>query len=602
MKHRLAWTLLIAATTCAGAGHNVTGSKHDLTAGGSGSVKSAVGDACLFCHAPHNVAPNITPLWDHTLSTQTYSTYSSTTYNSGVQTPGAGSSKLCLSCHDGTVAVGQTTAKGILATSGTMSPSDVFGANLTLGHPVSMTPVDDGQLVTSLFSAPPSTKDPAVKLVSGKVECVTCHDPHIQNIDAAAGMFLVRSNSRGAMCLACHEPGRLQPNQLAGWTTSAHASATNTVPANATFGMYGSVGNNACSACHGSHNNGSAPRNLKATEEATCSPCHSGANVSPGLYNIMGELTKTYSHPVTTVTGAHDAKETLPVNTTRHAECADCHNSHTAYAQAGTAVAPAIQGAMAGVSGYDTAGSMIPANYEYQVCYKCHADSTNKPLTSIYGRTAPRYPQGPMPAGYPVQPPMPPDQYNIRLKFASPIGHNVAGYSTVTTSNTTLRPFMLNVDGVTSNTSRPLTTSSIIYCTDCHNNNQARSSNGTGPNGPHGSSFPHLLQMNLFQEPAGGGSSGATNMAALCSKCHNLTNLNNIRPHDPHKTYSCSSCHDPHGVIGGSVATNRGMVNMDTAVASRSTTYFGYFYRGLTTGQRGCYVTCHGKNHNPYTY
>lgn len=592
----------LAGMSCLAADHRVTGTQHDLSATGGGPVKSAVGDACLFCHAPHNVVPNITPLWDHTLSAQTYTTYASTTYNSGAQTPASGSSKLCLSCHDGTVAVGQTTAKGLLATSGTMSPSDVFGANLSLGHPVSMTPVDDGQLATSLFANPATTKDPAVTLVGGKVECTSCHDPHVQNIDPSQQMFLVRSNSRGALCLACHEPGRQQPNVLNGWIAGAHASATNTVPATATFGMYGSVGNNACSSCHGSHNNGAAPRNLKASEEAACSPCHGGIGVSPGLLNVMGEFTKTYSHPATTVTGAHDAKESLPVNTTRHAECADCHNSHTAYAQTGAPIAPAVPGPMAGVSGYDTAGPQNPAANEYQVCLKCHADSTNKPITSVYGRTASRYPQGPMPAGYPVQPPIPSDQYNLRLKFTSTIGHNVMGFSTVTTPNSTLRPYMLNLDGVTSNTSRPLTTSSMIYCTDCHNNNQARSSNGTGPNGPHGSTFPHLLQLNLFQEPVGGGSSSSTTMAAMCNKCHNLTTLLNIRPHDEHKTYSCSSCHDPHGVIGGSVGTNRGMINLDTAVASKGTTYFGYFYRGLTSGQRGCYLTCHGKSHNPYTY
>jgi hypothetical protein len=92
----------------------LVGSQHDLTATGSGPVTSAVGDTCVFCHAPHNLIPNITPLWDHTLSSQTYITYTSTTYGSGAQTPGAGSSKLCLSCHDGTVAVGLTIAQGLI--------------------------------------------------------------------------------------------------------------------------------------------------------------------------------------------------------------------------------------------------------------------------------------------------------------------------------------------------------------------------------------------------------------------------------------------------------------------------------------------------------
>jgi predicted CXXCH cytochrome family protein len=252
--------------------HSVTGTQHDLTGTGTGPVKSTVTDSCLFCHAPHNVIPNITPLWDQTLSSQTYTTYTSSTYNSGAQTPATGSSKLCLSCHDGTVAVGLTVAKGQLPTTGTMNPADVFGSNLAKSHPVSMTAVDDGQLAATLFATPASTKDAAVKLDAGKTECITCHDPHVQNNDPTVPMFLVRTNSSGALCLACHDPSRVQPNQLNGWTSGAHATSADTVPTTGTFGAYGNVAANACSNCHGAHNNSAAPRALKASEEAACSP------------------------------------------------------------------------------------------------------------------------------------------------------------------------------------------------------------------------------------------------------------------------------------------------------------------------------------------
>jgi predicted CXXCH cytochrome family protein len=579
----------------------VIGSLHDLTATGSGPIKSATTDACLFCHAPHNIMPNITPLWDHALSSQSYTTYTSTTYTSGAQTPGAGSSKLCLSCHDGTVAVGLTVSQGLIASSGAMNSSDVLGTDLSHSHPMSMTPVDDGSLVASLFSSPASTKDPAVQLVSGKIECTTCHDPHVPNNDPALPMFLVRSNTGSTICLACHDPTRSQPNTLNGWTAGSHATATNTVPTTAGFGPYGTVAANSCSNCHRAHNNAVGPRSLDAAEEAACSPCHSGSNASPPLRNVMGEYAKTYVHPTLTVSGAHDAAESLPVNTTRHAECADCHNAHAASPQNATPVAPAAEADLAGVSGYDTSGAQRPATKEYQVCFKCHADSINKPVTSTYGRTATRYPGGPMPAGYPIQPPVPADQYNVRLKFLSTIGHNVMGNSVVTTGNGSLRSFMLNVDG-TNNTSRPLTTTTILYCTDCHNSDQARSSNGTGPNGPHGSIYPHLLQLNLFQDAlgGGGGGGGGSTAGALCNKCHNLTTVRNESPHGDHNGVGCTTCHDPHGVIGGSSSANRAMMNFDTGVAAKSTTYFGYFYG--VNNRKGCYTTCHGHNHNPETY
>jgi predicted CXXCH cytochrome family protein len=578
----------------------LVGSQHDLTATGSGPVKSAEADTCIFCHAPHNVIPNVTPLWDHTLSSQSYTTYTSSTYGSGVQTPGAGSSKLCLSCHDGTVAAGLTVTKGLIATTGVMAATDILGANLSTSHPVSMAPVDDGSLATSLFTAPSSTKDPAVVLVSGKVECTTCHDPHAPRNDPVVPMFLVRPNSNGALCLACHDPTRVQPNPLNGWTTGAHATAANTVPATASFGSYGTVALNACSNCHGAHNNAAAPRNMRALEEAACAPCHSGANASPALQNVMGEYTKTYAHPTTTVSGAHDPAETLPVNNTRHAECADCHNSHAAYAQTGTPVAPLAQASLTGVIGYDTTGVQKPATKEYQVCFKCHADSTNKPAISTFGRTAVRYPPGPMRATDPIQPPRPADQYNLRLKFTGTIGHNVTGTSVVTTTNGSLRPYMLNIDGVTNNTSRPLTTSSVLYCTDCHNNNQARSSNGTGPNGPHASTFAHLLQLDLFQDSAGGGGSGAG--SAMCNKCHNVSTVGNESPHGLHGGVGCTTCHDPHGVIGGNAGANHAMLNLDTGIAAKATTNFGAFYLSAARGQKGCYLACHGHTHNPSTY
>ncbi len=577
----------------------VIGSQHDFTASGTGPVKSAATNTCVFCHAPHNIKPNITPLWDHALSSQTYTTYTSSTYNSGVQTPGAGSSKLCLSCHDGTVAVGLTVTNGQIATSGSMAPTDVLGTNLTKSHPVGMTPIDDGKLAASLFTSPPSTKDPAVKLVLGKIECTTCHDPHVPRNDPASPMFLVRSNASGAICLACHDPSRAQPNPLNGWLSGSHATASNTVPVSAAFGPYGAVGVDACSSCHSAHNNAAGPRSLKAAEESGCSPCHGGANASPAPLNLMAEYTKAYSHPTLTVSGAHDAAEALPVNSARHAECADCHNSHAAYAQTGTPTAPNVKASLAGISGYDTTGAQRPATKEYQICFKCHADSTNKPASSIYGRTAIRYPGGPMPSGYPVQPPRPADQYNLRLKFTSTIGHNVMGSSIVTTTNASLLPYMLNIDGVTNNTSRPLTTTSILYCTDCHNNDQARSSGGTGPNGSHGSAFLHLLERNLYQESAG---VPTTSGAALCGKCHNLTTVRNEGPHGVHSSYGCTSCHDPHGVIGGNAGANRAMLNFDTGIVSKGTTYFGYYYMGTSSGQRGCYVTCHGTGHNPRGY
>src|ERR1700688_3710166 len=79
-----------------------------VSSGSSVTVQGSLG--CTFCHAPHSGIGANTPLWNQTLSSQTYTPYTSTTYKQqGSTQPILGkSTSLCLSCHDGTVAIGQT--------------------------------------------------------------------------------------------------------------------------------------------------------------------------------------------------------------------------------------------------------------------------------------------------------------------------------------------------------------------------------------------------------------------------------------------------------------------------------------------------------------
>ena len=148
---------LLAAALCGRTGLKdaVIGSQHDLTVAGSGPVKSAETSACIFCHAPHNIDPEChASLGSLAVLSHVHHLHQQH-LRLRLQTPGSGSSRLCLSCHDGTVAVGLTVVQGQIATSGAMSSGDVFGSNLSSGHPVSMAPVDDGRLVTSLFASQP---------------------------------------------------------------------------------------------------------------------------------------------------------------------------------------------------------------------------------------------------------------------------------------------------------------------------------------------------------------------------------------------------------------------------------------------------------------
>lgn len=173
----------------------ITGSKHDLS-----SMGAAGGQICVVCHTPHNAdttAPDA-PLWNHTLTTTTsYTLYASPTFNgsASISQP-AGVSKLCLSCHDGTVALdsfGGTTGSNMIASAGNL------GRDLKKSHPVSFTyntalSTTDGELVD-----PASL--PAGWVNSGKFECSSCHDVHNK---IGISSMLNKSNAGSALCLTCH--------------------------------------------------------------------------------------------------------------------------------------------------------------------------------------------------------------------------------------------------------------------------------------------------------------------------------------------------------------------------------------------------------------
>ncbi|HMK21103.1 MAG TPA: cytochrome c3 family protein, partial [Terriglobales bacterium] len=204
---------------------------HDLTPSGGSPITGGLSAACLYCHAPHSGVGGITPLWNQTLSTQTYIPYTSTTYTqkSNPQPPLGQSSSLCLSCHDGTVAPGQTVAYKQIPMTGSMKAVDVFGTNLQGSHPFSLVlPMKDTADLAAPIVASGTTIDPtgAVKLIKGNIECTSCHNPHVQAIDSVNLNFLVRDGSNGQLCMACHDPARVmngQTNPLAGWMTSVHA-------------------------------------------------------------------------------------------------------------------------------------------------------------------------------------------------------------------------------------------------------------------------------------------------------------------------------------------------------------------------------------------
>lgn len=594
---------------------SIVNSKHDFRATSSAQVRATAGnDACVFCHTPHNSEPG-SYLWNHKLSSRDFSTYSSSTMQSTVTSiQPQDVSKLCLSCHDGTIALGDTVNDGSIAfvqgndymlpaSSASNLAGDQTFAN---DHPFGFVPHVGPE------TANPPAFDAARLDKSGKLQCTTCHDPHKEDIDPTTRKFLVKVNQRSGLCLTCH--------QKTGWDASAH----NLVPDSAedlrytqTQGAhtgYIGVGNNGCESCHRPHAPQVAQRLVKNTEENVCFQCHDG-NVTSR--NIKSEfVSKTYKHPVLLTPSSHDAAENpnsavhpvpeTATGTPRHAECMDCHNAHQA--NAANALPPLASGALAGVSGQSSANSFLPAvANEYEVCFKCHADSANKPQSldlSTAGVGYGRNPQRQFNAGNL-------NAFNTRVEFTQGSSyHPVARPRNLSTVEVpSLRPNVISSSGAAM-AGRPLSSGSQIYCTDCHNNDSGRNlgSSSVGPNGPHGSNLPHLLERANVLEPApaasgrGSGIGYTLSNYALCDKCHDVANSvladRSFRYHNLHVSgqgTACSTCHDPHA------SSAPMLVNFDLSVVAPSN-QGGLQFTRTTPGHGTCSLRCHNSNHNNRSY
>ena len=641
MKRLLLACFLIAGL-CSLQGQVMTGDalgSHDMSPSGLSPVRGGSSSSCLYCHAPHSGIGGNTPLWTQTLSTQVYTPYTSSTEdNTAIQPMLGADSSLCLSCHDGTVAVGTTVPSGQLPMGGAMYTSDVFGTDLTRSHPFSFKlPLKDSPDLVQSLVASGVTNDPQhkVKLVNGNVECTSCHEPHVQSIDPMSANFLVRDSVNGQMCLACHEPNDRQVNgqinPLALWSTSIHATSGNAVAAQAKIGSYNTVAQFACLSCHMPHNsNGPAqllrgpvpPQPNMDASTQNCILCHSGSsNLQQPLANVYAEFAKN-GHPFPTGNNAHDANEPAVLMNNRHSTCADCHNAHSSFQVTTFGPPPAVRGSQigtVGVSAVDGTTVVRPAVNQYETCLRCHGTSGGKQRLPIYGY-------------FPVRAVSAPDPLNIVPEFAASAtsSHPVTRDSSSPWPQPSLRTYMLNLDGSTVS-QRTLGAGARVFCTDCHNSDDDREFGGTGPSGPHGSNYPHIMErryefsqvapgnnpplngpgspvQNLFISPdlsAGGPNPGPY---ALCAKCHDLTNVLSDASFKPgtsgkggHFTHvseqglSCSACHTAHGM--GSLSPNitgERLVNFDINVVGPNGTAPISYNRATNS----CTLMCHGYDHN----
>jgi predicted CXXCH cytochrome family protein len=541
------WIALLVCSATGAAFASIEGTAHDLSASGYGK-----GNTCSFCHTPHGILDN-TPLWNHQLSEAVYQIYQSSSLQAEVGQP-TGASKLCLSCHDGTVALGSK-VRGGTGKSYISPGKGNLGTDLSDDHPISFVysanlAVEDRQLRS------PGVLPEQLRLdESGELQCTTCHDPH----DNQFGDFLVMPNEESRMCTSCHD--------LKGWNTASHQSSTASIRSTGDpylqSSAYDTVRAMACGSCHRSHSAGGHERLLHyAAEEDNCLNCHNGQVAQT---NLVQDFLKFSAHDVKGYEEIHDPKESA-VTMSRHVECVDCHNPHAA--DDSTGEAPIVSGVLKGVTGITSSGSATTeARYEYEVCFKCHADNPDRVPSEITRQVT---------------------QTNTRLEFdpTNPSYHPVISAGTNPRVPSLLPEY---------------TPASIIKCIDCHSSDPSSSAKG-----PHGSHYPPLL---AYRYETIDGTQESPAAYELCYRCHSRNSILNDESFKEHKEHiekgaTCSACHDPHGISSsqGSAQNHSHLINFDISIVGPDPKTGRLEFEDLGTFRGRCYLTCHGENHSPEEY
>jgi len=330
--------------------------------------------------------------------------------------------------------------------------------------------------------------------------------------------------------------------------------------------------------------------------------CHNGgSNVSPAAPNVFAEYqAPKIGHPFPVGNNPHDAAESVLLNQNRHATCVDCHDAHATQQVPTFPIPPVIrasQNLIAGISASDGVTVLQPAINQYENCLRCHGNSTGKVTNPVYGYT-------------PIRAVSSGDPLNVipQFSFTATSSHPVTHPRSSSLPQPSLLPYMTKVDGISQGRSM----GTQILCTDCHNSDDNREFGGSGPNGPHGSKWTHILERQYVASQAPGPGQLITNLYpnpnlsvsgpyAMCGKCHNLSNIMANATFTQHQShinagFSCSVCHTAHGMGATSASiTGERLVNFDVNVVAQNGAAPISYHRATNT----CVMVCHQAVHNP---
>lgn len=184
-------------------GGNVSYTPHNLLLHAEGEVGAGMDvEPCEFCHGNHGIANSV-------LSQAQGYGFSYVSFEGLLDMTAdpqpTGNSLLCLACHDGTLGSRSAGSRsGLLGSCGNCHVDRLAGGleprftkDLRNQHPVSV--YYDPTLDPS-FSSVAEVEAAGLVLFDGKVQCMTCHDPHTN----VAPPFLRTTDSGEGLCLICH--------------------------------------------------------------------------------------------------------------------------------------------------------------------------------------------------------------------------------------------------------------------------------------------------------------------------------------------------------------------------------------------------------------
>ncbi len=405
MRRATAVVLLVLLTGVSGHAQKVSdvrGTRHNLSVTGPGTVKAvSETQVCVFCHTPHGATSADdsgvgvrAPLWNRRIPAgATYTPYASASLDANViqgqlDQPG-GSSKLCLSCHDGTLALGSVNVLGgqsgasieLLGTGtgGVMPPGEGtasgftrnLGVDLRNDHPISVTYTEalarrDGELrlldlnqrwppgsgevigVRAPGFKPKFPLEPTGAANQGQVQCAACHDAHVRDADPAKGnqKFLRGERFQEAspsvagfnaatdiVCLACHDKNL----DVGAWANSAHAHplvANETYNAGAAalrdFPTGLPVWKASCMNCHDTHTVQGARRLTREGTDSTATPKQGG---NPALeqtcyqcHTVAAKTALNASAEVPNIESDFALPRRMPITTAEQAATSEPHD------------------------------------------------------------------------------------------------------------------------------------------------------------------------------------------------------------------------------------------------------------------------------------